>query len=201
MAVYTGIYGKEDVAQYEGCVLRTYERNGYEDSDWFAVCWDYEKKAVVEILYDTTRAGGGGFATVDATEDVVREAYRYYRNIGRSLFDSRVNPENAKKIRRGDMVSVIRGRKVKKGSEGKVFWIGTRQNMYSGQLEDRVGVEIDGERVFLPSDYVEVIGWNTRLVTGKERKQQIRNFALNSMPVWAIKEYLSRNSHLVHSQK
>lgn len=44
MAVYAGIYGKENIAEYDGCVLRTYEKNGYEDSDWYAVCWDNVKK-------------------------------------------------------------------------------------------------------------------------------------------------------------
>lgn len=186
MAVYAGIYGKEDVAEYEGCVLRTYEKNGYDDSDWYAVCWDPEKKAVVDVMYDTTRAGGGGSAVVDATDDVIRQAYRYYWSLGRSFFDTRSNPDSAKKIRVGDTVKVVRGRKVKKGSEGTVFWVGTRKNMYTYRIEDRVGVEIDGDRFFLPAEYVEVIGWERRLVTGKARKRKIRNFALNSMPMWAI---------------
>lgn len=102
MAVYAGIYGKENIAEYEGCVLRTYEKNGYEDSDWYAVCWDHSKKAVVDVKYDTTRAGGGGSAVIDATDDVIRLAYRYYWSLGRSFFDNRSNPDNAKMIRVGD---------------------------------------------------------------------------------------------------
>ena len=94
MAVYAGIYGKENIAEYEGCVLRTYEKNGYEDSDWYAVCWDRSKKAVVDVKYDTTRAGGGGSAVIDATDDVIRLAYRYYWSLGRSFFDNRSNPDN-----------------------------------------------------------------------------------------------------------
>lgn len=186
MAVYAGIYGKEDIAEYEGCVLRTYERNGYDDSDWYAVCWDPEKEAVVDVLYDTTRAGGGGSAVIDATDDVIRLAYRYYWSLGRSFFDTRSNPDDAKKIRVGDTVKVVRGRKVKKGSTGEVFWVGTCRNQYSYRTEERVGIEIDGERIFLPASYVEVVGWEKRLVTGKERKKAIRNFALNSMPNWTI---------------
>ena len=186
MAVYAGIYGKEDIAEYEGCVLRTYERNGYDDSDWYAVCWDPEKEAVVDVLYDTTRAGGGGSAVVDATEDVLRKAYRFYKDVGRSLFDHRTNPANAKKILKGDTVKVVRGRKIKKGSTGEVFWVGTCWNSYRYRNEERVGIEIDGERIFLPASYVEVVGWEKRLVTGRERKKAIRNFALNSMPTWSL---------------
>lgn len=192
MAVYAGIYGKENVAEYAGCVLRTYEKNGYDDSDWYAVCWDQEKKSVVDIKYDTTRAGGGGSAVVDATDDVIRQAYRYYWSLGRSFFDTRSNPDEAKRIRVGDTVKVVRGRKIKKGSEGGVFWVGTRKNLYTYRNENRVGVEIDGERVFLPAEYVEVVGWEQRLVTGKARKRKIRNFALNSMPNWTIDILINR---------
>lgn len=92
MAVQTWIYGKPDV-QYEGCVLSTYEHNGYEDSDFYAICWDDKKQAVVEVEYDTTRCGAGGKAEIDATDEVLRKAYRYYWKLGRSLFDGRTNIE------------------------------------------------------------------------------------------------------------
>ncbi len=181
MAVIAGIYGKTE-PEYVGCVLSTYERNGYNDSDWYAVCWDEQKQAVVEVEYDTTRAGGGGCAKIDATEETLRKVYRWYKNIGRSLFDDHTNPETAKKVRKGDTVKVIRGRKVKKGTVGEVFWLGTRYNQYSRCEEDRVGIEVDGERMFLNADYVEVVNWEAKLVTGRERKKAIRNFAVNSMP-------------------
>lgn len=181
MAVIAGIYGKTK-PEYVGCVLSTYERNGCNDSDWYAICWDREKQKVVEVEYDTTRAGGGGRAEIDATVEVLREVYRWYKRIGRELFDTRTNPAEAKKVRKGDTVRVVRGRKVPKGTVGVVFWVGTRYNQYSHCDEERVGIEVDGKRVFLDAEYVEVIGWEARLATGRERKQAIRNFAVNSMP-------------------
>lgn len=181
MAVIAGIYGKTE-PEYVGCVLSTYERNGMNDSDWYAICWDKEKQKVVEVEYDTTRAGGGGRAEIDATEEVLREVYRWYKQIGRDLFDLRTNPAEAKKVRKGDTVKVVRGRKVPKGTEGVVFWVGTRYNQYSRTEEERVGIEANGERMFLSLDYVEVVGWENRLATGRKRKQAIRNFAVNSMP-------------------
>ena len=36
--------------------------------------------------------------------------------------------------------------------------------------------------MFLNAEYVEVIDWEARLATGRDRKQAIRNFAVNSMP-------------------
>lgn len=181
MAVIAGIYGKTE-PEYAGCVLSTYEHNGYNDSDWYAICWDREQQKVVEVEYDTTRAGGGGWAEIDATPEVLREVYRWYKQIGRGLFDGRTNPEQAKKVQKGDTVRVVRGRKIPKGTEGLVFWVGTRFNPYSRTKEDRVGIEVDGERMFLSTEYVEVVGWEARLATGRDRKKAIRNFAVNSMP-------------------
>lgn len=181
MAVIAGIYGKTK-PEYVGCVLSTYERNGMNDSDWYAICWDREKQQVVEVEYDTTRAGGGGRAEIDATPEVLREVYRWYKRMGRQLFDARTNHEQAKKVQKGDAVKVVRGRKVPKGTQGQVFWVGTRYNQYSRTDEARVGIEVDGERMFLNAEYVEAIGWETRLATGRDRKQAIRNFAVNSMP-------------------
>ena len=103
MAVLCGIYGKTE-PEYVGCVLDTYEHNGYNDSDWYAICWDEEQQKVTYVEYDTTRAGGGGYAKVDATMDVIRKVYRYYKEIARKSFDSTWNQEQAKKIRREDTV-------------------------------------------------------------------------------------------------
>lgn len=189
MAVQTWIYGKPDV-QYEGCVIDTYEHNGYDDSDFYAVCWDKEKQALVTVEYDTTRCGGGGIAHIDATEETLHEVYRYYKRLGRSLFDTRTNIEQAKQFGKGDMVVVMRGRKVPKGTERLVFWTGTRYNQYSRRNEDRVGIEVDGERMFLPAEYVERKNWEEHLLTGKARKQKIRNFAVASMP-WHFRSLFS----------
>lgn len=182
MAVLRGVYGAQ-VPEFVGCVLDQYEHNGRDDSDWYAIVWDDNEKRIREVEYDTTRAAGGGWAQIDATEETLRKVYNYYREIGRSMFDTTTNPAQAKKVRKGDTVKVIRGRKVPKGTVGKVFWVGSRYNCYTHEDEDRVGIEVNGEKMFLPAEYVEVIGWEDRLIRGKERKDRIHRFAVNSMPV------------------
>lgn len=189
MAVQTWIYGKPNV-QYEGCVLATFERNGYHDSDFYATVWDEEKQAVVDVEYDTTRCGGGGRADIDATDEVIRKAYRYYWKIGRSHFDKVTNPGMAKDFGRGDKVVVVRGRKVPQGTVGTVFWMGDCYNQFSYRTEKRVGIDVDGERVFLPADYVVRENWEMHLLTGRERKQKIRNYALNSLPSYYRERFM-----------
>ncbi len=133
--------------------------------------------------YGTTRCGSFGNAEIDATDYVLREVYRYYWDRGRDLFDSTENQAQAKTFGKGDTVEVVRGRKVATGTLGKVFWIGSAYNPYSRRTEDRVGIDAGGERVFLPAEYVENADWQNRLLTGKERKKKIRNYAIRSMPV------------------
>ena len=63
---------------YENRVLRTWERNEYHDSDFYATVWCDERDMPVEVCYDTTRSAGGGNAVVDATDEV-REKYRVWQ--------------------------------------------------------------------------------------------------------------------------
>ena len=183
MSVRTDIYGKGDQELYIGCVLDTYEHNGYHDSDFYAVCWDEEKGRVVEVEYDTTRCGGWGYANIDVTLETLLKVYRFYYRIGRDLFDRVTKLKKAQEVQKGDTVVVARGRKVPNGTVGKVFWIGTRYNIYSRRQEDRVGIEVGEEKMFLPLEYVEVIGWENRVCSGKERKRQLVNFAINLLPI------------------
>ena len=62
---------------YQGAVLDTFEINGYDDSDWYAVVWDAETETVKTVQYDTTRFAAMGKAWVDATQDVINKAYDY----------------------------------------------------------------------------------------------------------------------------
>lgn len=182
MAVLAGVYGKKE-PEYAGCVVDMYEHNGYNDSYWYAVCWDRGRQELVAVEYDTTAAAGGGWAEIDATEDVLREMYRKFKSDARKFFDTKANEEHAKKYDKGDDVVVVRGTKIKKGTVGTVFWVGESYNQYSRRYEKRAGIEVDGERKFLPAEYLERAEWQKHMVHGKKRKELIRRDAVNCMPV------------------
>lgn len=70
----------------------------------------------------------------------------------KNLIKRQKEEKESKKIDLHKVVKVIRGRKVPKGTEGEVFWIGP------GFGENRVGLRlIDGTKVFVPVSYVEVV--------------------------------------------
>lgn len=181
MAVVTSSVVERE-PMYVGCVLDTFERNGSWDSDFYAVVWDAEKQEVRNIEYDTTRFAGGGWAKIDATKETVLQVYRHYKKEAKKSFDEFSNPRQAKEIKKGDTVRIVKGYKVKKGTVCTVFWAGKRWNCYSRMNEDRLGVEVNGERVFIAAENAEVIDWESRLITGKNRKEAIRTSALARMP-------------------
>ncbi len=64
---------------FSGQVVDTYERNGHDDSDFYAVCWDSERMLEIRILTGTTRFPSWGcWAEVDISE-AGRAEYRAFK--------------------------------------------------------------------------------------------------------------------------
>jgi hypothetical protein len=127
----------------------TRERNFLEDSDFYAVVWDAEKQTLNTVEYASTRYGGGGNATEDATADVVKAANAYaYKSLKKLAFDA--YKEKLATPVKGDMVKVVKG-KTGKGSVGKLFWIG-EERTYGGYSKwsqtkvQKVGIALDDEK-------------------------------------------------------
>ena len=156
MPIFTPIYseldadGNRKIAErketYVGKVLETYERNGYNDSDFYAIVWDDEKNDLIHKEVATTRFYSEGYgAEVDATDEVkekalaVRKAY-YLK------FTTESAVEKAKTIERGKMVEVTSGRK-NRGVMGEVFWVGHPEKFSYYSKEHRsVGIKLNDEK-------------------------------------------------------
>lgn len=105
-----------------GLVLGVEERNGYDDSDFYAIVWDPVKGCPDRIEYATTRGWTyPNHASVDASPDV-KAAYQRYLNIEAVKAQTLADEIEAKKPGIGKKVRVVRGRKVKIGTEGVIFW-------------------------------------------------------------------------------
>jgi hypothetical protein len=100
--------------QYRGCVLADRERNGYDDSDFYAVVWDEARQCVTSIEIGSTRYGGGDRSwPVDATPEVKTKARVWWAKTYADLAVERA--KQPKSVAVGDTVRVIAGRKVLKG--------------------------------------------------------------------------------------
>lgn len=183
MAVYSNIYG-EITNHYEGCVLKVWEHNMYDDSDFLALVWNDEEQKVEQIMYDTTRCGGSGRAEVDVTLETAIKVYKYYKNLTLLNVPAMIRSQR-NKVDKGREVEVIKGRKVKKGTSGKVFWIGDVYNQYNYSYETRVGfITQQNEKVFVPISYVKTIDGHKVKLSSKERKKAISSLAFSKCPGW-----------------
>lgn len=109
-------------AKAVGCVYELGEHNGYHDSDFYARYLDIEKGTIEYEEYDTTRFGGGGYATIDISLDKVNEWWKKAKDVQAEAIKQKMRRE-AEEVSRGKVVIVNRGRKVPHGVTGEVFWI------------------------------------------------------------------------------
>lgn len=108
---------------YVGLVLGDREWNCYDDSDFYAVIWDPEKRRPFAAVFNTTRYYSTGRCQIDATDEV-RAAYdAWYAEkaqceLGAEMAEETMTPHVGKRVK------VVKGRKIPKGTEGVVTWYG-----------------------------------------------------------------------------
>lgn len=125
---------------YEGRVLCTRERNGYHDSDFYAVVYDDKADKLRMVTYGTTRCYSTGHASTDATEEVreraaaanFRSIYkRALRKFRKQYLSMARTPEINKRV------EVVRGRKVPVGT------VGFSSSVFRGSYNDSVHIDCD----------------------------------------------------------
>jgi hypothetical protein len=145
---------------HAGLVLATGEHNHYDDSDFYAIVWDAEAGAPREVEYATTRGWTyANSATIDATPEV-RAAYDAYRARLAAERQAAREALEAATPYAGKTVRVVKGRKIPVGTVAVVTWYGEGRSYGYGSREAgpmRVGLAIDGERVYTDAGNVEVI--------------------------------------------
>jgi len=178
-----------------GCVLSTYEANGYDDSDFYAVVWNEAAQTVQHIQYATTRGWSyPNGASADATEEVREKAaeYMYNSQVDSSIATAYEKAEKqAREVTKGAVVKVERGRKVPKGVEGSVFWIG------NGSYGSRCGIRVSNAEQFPDHEFdtckttgdpiawtatsnVDPKGWQDSIeVNEEEVRERTRRWAFN----------------------
>lgn len=115
---------------YKGCVLYVGEHNFYDDSDFYAIVYNAAENKLEKITYATTRFWTYmNNAQVDATEETIK-AVLQLRKAQTSQEAKEFSVQESKKIEVGKMVKVVKGRKIAKGTIGKVMWI--KDNPYNG---------------------------------------------------------------------
>jgi len=128
----------------------------YDDgqTDYYAYVWN-EKSLSVESAgpcsYGTAVDGPAWVAAFYALAKAIEKSAREAANRAARL--KREEEDEACRVSYGKEVKVVRGRKVPKGTVGRVFWVG------ESKFGRRVGLELaSGAREFTAVCNVEVIG-------------------------------------------
>lgn len=143
---------------YVNATFMVGEHNGYDDSDFYAVVWDANKNALIEVVYASTRFAGGGYADIDADE-VHKDLAELWLSTWAFRRMKIEYEEDSKLPKAGRAVRVVSGRKVKIGTvataavycEGHSFDYGRTHPMRVHLTND------DGLNVWTDAHNVEVI--------------------------------------------
>ena len=196
MPIFTPVYSKErdgghaEIIEtketYVGRVLETYEENGYNDSDFYAIVWDDETNSLIHKQFATTRFYSNGYgAKIDATPEIVEKATAERKTrFLKSAIEK--DEETAKTVAKGKMVEINRGRK-NRGIIGEVFWVGNPDKFsYYAKEHRSVGIKLDDERddngkfknIIFAYDYnCDVINFESHLTNTKELEKTATNKA------------------------
>jgi len=152
-----------------GLCLEDRERNGYNDSDFDMLVWNDEKNAPEWIEYASTR--GWSYPCYGSKTDATEEVVAKWKQYKKELHDAAVIRDQEIKDQmptKGKNVLVVKGRKLPKGTEARVFWSTAQIKMdkHYGIVhlgyEGRVGLETaDGQRIFMDAGNVEVVRTRT----------------------------------------
>lgn len=121
---------------HNGLCIREYERNGYNDSDFYMVVWNEADQKPQSIEFASTRGWSypclGSY--VDATPEVLAK-YEAYEAARRDRERKAYEAAQALIPAKGKTLEVIKGRKVAKGTKGLCIWTG------AGTWGKRVGLK------------------------------------------------------------
>ena len=196
MPLFTPVYSKErdgghaEIIEtketYVGRVLETYEENGYNDSDFYAIVWDDETNSLIHKQFATTRFYSNGYgAKIDATPEIIEKATAERKTrFLKSAIEK--DEETAKTVAKGKMVEINRGRK-NRGIIGEVFWVGNPEKFsYYAKEHRSVGIKLDDERddngkfknIVFAYDYnCDVINFESHLTDTNELEETATNKA------------------------
>lgn len=160
-----------------GCVLDTYERNGYNDSDFYATFYNPVTDTIDSVEYATTRGWcGGNYAKEDATPEVTEKALAVaLRN--RIEAWHKANERQKYSLAKGREVVVVKGRKVPVGTRGKVVDI--QHNSYA--VTDRYNKSQFGSKCY--NHHVSIMTADGQLLRTYQENVSIADPESNLLPV------------------
>lgn len=171
---------RKGVISYSGAVLKTWDRYWLDGMiSEYALVWDIEKHEyrTVDIGYYGSDCCDliGITAEVEVSVEVARDIIRTLKAEAVHSF-CRVVEAKKKKIEPGIKARVIRGRKIPKGTELEVFWVGERPTYTGYGTELLAGCkDKTGNTVWIKENYLENIS-PLKSPVAAERKKYLKGY-------------------------
>jgi hypothetical protein len=151
-----------------GMVVREWEKNGYDDSDFWCTYWDIDTQSFQSMEWGTTRcAAGPGYGygcKVDAPADLMA----YYAEVCKLENAIYAQTLRAMTPQKGDKI-LVTGTKKWLGRAGEVKWVGKDQYAWGARYGRSTtlvyGVKIDGydKLVYIHSWDFKITSLNTNM--------------------------------------
>lgn len=153
---------KDGIVSYAGAVLETWDHYWADGMvEETALVWEMEKHEYKTVKIGYYGADGHDFigiqAEVDVSEEVARDILRTLKVEALQSFCRSVK-EKKERIEPGIQAMVIRGRKIPKGTELEVFWVGEKPAYMGYGTEMIAGCkDKEGNKVWIKAEYLKNI--------------------------------------------
>lgn len=153
---------KDGIVSYAGAVLETWDHYWADGMvEETALVWDMKKHEYKTVKIGYYGADGHDFigiqAEVDVSEEVARDILRTLK-VGALQSFCRSVKEKKERIEPGIQAMVIRGRKIPKGTELEVFWVGEKPAYMGYGTEMIAGCkDKEGNKVWIKAEYLKNI--------------------------------------------
>ena len=193
---------------FAGCVLKVSHHESYQVmSDIWGSCskvlvWDHDANKPVTHSYNFSDMGqvwSKAKIEIDATEEVKDKYRKHLIEVRKQkLVDAAVT--SAAKINKGNMVEVVRGRKVKAGTKGKVIamiWANYGMGYRSKQMM-KCGIALDDEMEYVIGkngkgyDRHKNVAWVWEMYCERLDKDPINVYEIEKQAVSEIDQEMKR---------
>lgn len=169
---------KNGIISYEGAVIDIWDHYWLDGMvSEYACVWDITKHQFKEVNIGYYGSDGHDFigiqAEVEVSTEVARDIIRTLKRKAWISFSESVQAKK-RKIEPGIKALVVRGRKIPKGTELEVFWVGERPT-YTGFGTEMIAGCKDktGNKVWIKAEYLKNIT-PIKSPTAVERKKYIK---------------------------
>lgn len=189
------------IKSYEGQVIRIddhmWSDGMYEE---WAVIWNPEthSEESYTIGYygsDCRNLHGDTSATVEVSPEIARDIIATKTAAAERAFAEKVEREN-NTPRKGDRAEVVRGRKVKKGTQLEIFWIGERPNYMGTDTETIAGCYDDNHnKVWIKAEYLKPL--TKRPEPTAEEREDFIDYYIRRYTDEIVRLAAERNTHMI----